>query len=183
MSRCQFQGCPVTAVRAANRSICDRIRLNTDAVGAREDWVEFEVHANSPATNSIRLESAGRLTANTRRVRMVTLDGYCRENGIRHIDLLKIDTEGFEPYVLQGAAEMLTAGRVSLILLENCPALLLKARTSPYDLYNWISKLGYQPRALTPAGEPGEVLSAENLASIDWADILSVPSESTARLH
>ena len=40
-------------------------------------------------------------------VEVTTLDLFCREHGIEEIDLLKIDVEGAELQVLQGAREML----------------------------------------------------------------------------
>jgi FkbM family methyltransferase len=45
-------------------------------------------------------------------------DTFCQENNIQHIDLLKIDTEGFELEVLYGALEMIQKGAISLILCE-----------------------------------------------------------------
>lgn len=33
-----------------------------------------------------------------------TLDSFCKEQGIHHVDLLKIDVEGFESSVLKGGA-------------------------------------------------------------------------------
>lgn len=47
-----------------------------------------------------------------------TLDIYCRENNIHHIDLLKIDTEGYELNVLQGGENLLTEKRISFIYCE-----------------------------------------------------------------
>jgi hypothetical protein len=51
-------------------------------------------------------------------VQIDTIDLYCSRNEIRKIDLLKIDTEGFEIEVLKGAHEMLSQGKVSLIYCE-----------------------------------------------------------------
>ncbi len=53
-------------------------------------------------------------------VRVLTLDAYCRETlepGER-IDLLKVDTEGFEVPVLHGAAGLLAARRVDFVYAE-----------------------------------------------------------------
>lgn len=47
------------------------------------------------------------LTHESRTVKTVTLDKYCADNGIEHIDLLKIDAEGFDYNVLKGAKKML----------------------------------------------------------------------------
>ncbi|HXJ03142.1 MAG TPA: FkbM family methyltransferase [Micropepsaceae bacterium] len=51
-------------------------------------------------------------------VPVATLDDYCRDRGIGHIHFLKIDTEGFERFVLEGASECLQQGRVDIIQLE-----------------------------------------------------------------
>ncbi len=45
-----------------------------------------------------------------RTVPVVALDQYCQERGISRVDLLKIDVEGFELQVLQGARGLLAAG-------------------------------------------------------------------------
>jgi FkbM family methyltransferase len=47
-----------------------------------------------------------------------TLDNYCNTNQITKIDLLKIDTEGFELNVLKGAKEMMKQGKISFIYCE-----------------------------------------------------------------
>ncbi len=53
--------------------------------------------------------------------KILTLDGYCHDNEIDRVDLLKIDTQGFELEVLGGATEMLKRGGIHLIYLElNC---------------------------------------------------------------
>jgi len=47
-----------------------------------------------------------------------TLDSFCSENQIEKIDLLKIDTEGFDLYVLKGARHMLEKRQVNFIFIE-----------------------------------------------------------------
>jgi FkbM family methyltransferase len=51
-------------------------------------------------------------------VRIATLDSYCRDQGIPHIDFLKIDVEGYELEVLKGAAESLRLGHVAVVQFE-----------------------------------------------------------------
>jgi FkbM family methyltransferase len=47
-----------------------------------------------------------------------TLSAYCREKGIDRIDVLKIDTEGHDFAVLQGAEEMLATGAIRFVYVE-----------------------------------------------------------------
>lgn len=47
-----------------------------------------------------------------------TLDHFCAEHAITHIDLLKIDTQGYELSVLRGGLSLFAAGHVSAVLLE-----------------------------------------------------------------
>lgn len=47
-----------------------------------------------------------------------TIDEFCEANGIDHIDLLKIDTEGHEWEVLIGAKRMVEEDRIHLIQFE-----------------------------------------------------------------
>ena len=47
-----------------------------------------------------------------------TGDVFCAEHGIRKIDLLKIDVEGAESFVLHGLGKMLAANRISIIQFE-----------------------------------------------------------------
>lgn len=51
-------------------------------------------------------------------IRMDTIDRYCRQHGIDQIDLLKIDTEGYELNVLRGATEMLQRHRIAFVYCE-----------------------------------------------------------------
>jgi FkbM family methyltransferase len=47
-----------------------------------------------------------------------TVDNFCRQEGIDHIDFIKIDTEGNEYKVLKGSSEMLTNGKIQFIQFE-----------------------------------------------------------------
>lgn len=64
----------------------------------------------------IRLHGGGEPVAHA--VRCVTLDGFAAERGIERISLLKIDTEGFDLAVLQGAQGLLRARRIGMIHFE-----------------------------------------------------------------
>ena len=71
---------------------------------------------------------APQLTTDTRRhaeqrsvefeAELTTLDAFCRAEGIEAIDFLKIDVEGAEHRVLEGAVETLAQRRVKLLQFE-----------------------------------------------------------------
>jgi FkbM family methyltransferase len=61
--------------------------------------------------SSIRYEQV--LQVNT-----TTVDRYCQENSIDHIDLLKVDTEGHDLRVIEGAQQNLKSGRVGVLQFE-----------------------------------------------------------------
>ena len=47
-----------------------------------------------------------------------TLDSFCSEQRVGHINLLKIDAEGFDLNVLEGARELLSGQQVDIFLFE-----------------------------------------------------------------
>jgi FkbM family methyltransferase len=49
---------------------------------------------------------------------MTSLDAYTAKQGVRHIDFLKVDVEGSEDRVFEGAQELLARGAVGCILFE-----------------------------------------------------------------
>jgi FkbM family methyltransferase len=69
-------------------------------------------------------------------VPVVTVDALATARGIDRIDLLKIDVEGFEPDVLDGAHDLLAAGRIDRVVFEFSPAFYRArkiAQTAPID--------------------------------------------------
>jgi FkbM family methyltransferase len=157
-------------------SPCTRrtVMLNRIAVGPRNGVADLQLDPESPATNHVYLEGAER-ECPVQRVPMTTLDRYCDENGIEQIDFLKIDTEGFEPYVLEGAQHCLRNGRIPMILLEVCPSLLERAGSSVTALYDRLLGSGYWPHELKSNGQPGGALSVKRLEKIRLDDIVAVP--------
>lgn len=51
-------------------------------------------------------------------VPVATLDGFCAEHGIERIDVLKVDTEGFDSVVLEGARDLLARRAIRFVYTE-----------------------------------------------------------------
>jgi FkbM family methyltransferase len=51
-------------------------------------------------------------------IKVEKLNDFVKEHGVNKIDLLKIDTEGYEVEVLKGATELLKSGKVAAIICE-----------------------------------------------------------------
>lgn len=51
-------------------------------------------------------------------IKCVSLDYYCKINNIKNIDILKIDTQGFEKEVIKGAKQLLKKQRIKIIIIE-----------------------------------------------------------------
>ena len=84
---------------------------------------EVVLHGDAPGSsmaslNADSLAVVGRTAAYSSRVRLRTVADVCDELSIERVDLLKIDVEGTELDVLQGARPMLEEGRVGLIQFE-----------------------------------------------------------------
>ena len=68
--------------------------------------------------DSLYIRGIGVSAVETREVAVTSVDDYCRARNIQHIDFLKIDVQGFEPKVLEGAAEMLARHAIGAIQTE-----------------------------------------------------------------
>ncbi len=56
--------------------------------------------------------------SNTEEIEIKTVDSFCASNDIKHLHYLKIDVEGHELKVLEGAAQMLAADAIDYIQFE-----------------------------------------------------------------
>jgi FkbM family methyltransferase len=72
-----------------------------------------------------------------------TLDAFCVAESIDHIDLLKIDTQGTEYAVFEGAADILSRREVGVILFEMITATTYERQRLPSDYFKLLESKGY----------------------------------------
>ena len=75
-------------------------------------------------------------------VETTTIDAYCRENNILHIDFLKIDVEGFEFFVIKGAEDMVSRGAIDYVQFEFSGA-TIESRTFLKDFLRFFNEYEY----------------------------------------
>ncbi len=91
------------------------------AFGEKSGLVDFYQYFESKMSGLSQIEDSTRSRAkpvDVIKVRCETIDAFCSERGIEVIDLLKIDTEGHDLQVIQGAGRMLQDGRIKFICSE-----------------------------------------------------------------
>lgn len=71
------------------------------------------------------------------------LDDYCKEKKIQRIDLLKIDVQGFEDIVLEGAKNLIKSRRIKKIILEIVLANHYERSCNFYKIEKLLIKHGY----------------------------------------
>jgi len=95
-------------VKSFHCALGEETRTQTMYFQEDPQWNSLASSVNKPRAESERGET----------VQVITLDGFLSDHGINTIDLLKIDTEGYELAVLKGAKRSFKVGRVALVLAE-----------------------------------------------------------------
>jgi FkbM family methyltransferase len=85
-------------------------------------------------------------------VPMIRLDDYACEADVDRIDVLKVDVEGHEPFVLEGAGRLIEDRRIGHVLCELNDGQLGLKGWSRERLIDWMADRGYQARALPQVG-------------------------------
>lgn len=89
------------------------------ALGDRAGEQRIKLFSDYSVLNSLRTDLMNHdENAKEEIIRIDTLDAYCVRHEIKQIDLLKIDTEGYELSVLKGAENMLNQRKISFVYCE-----------------------------------------------------------------
>ena len=109
------------------------IFLNNFALGDKIEEKEFNVTAKTGnssfnkinlGTDWLKLRSKQYNTSeegyvtSVQKVNVIKLDDYCKDKNINVIDLLKIDTQGYEDKVLEGSLNSIKQNKIKAIVTE-----------------------------------------------------------------
>lgn len=128
-----------------------RVRRHRLCLSGRTGTATMKCNA-STATNSL-LETdcrasdtwgEGLLDTNARiEVTTKTLDAFCIDQSIDRVDLLKIDTQGAEYNVLEGAADILSRRAVTVLVFELITATTYEQQRLPSEYFALLESRGY----------------------------------------
>jgi FkbM family methyltransferase len=120
------------------------VQTFSHALGAERGTHEFYFGSveRSDVASLIRTPAAAK--SRTIVVDSVRLDDFCRERGIRRVDLLKMDIEGGEGYAIEGMREGIAEGLYRCVLLELHPQALVQLSIGPSDILDVFQSAGYR---------------------------------------
>jgi FkbM family methyltransferase len=112
---------PFEELKNKVRQFSGRSTLENKGVGSENKnlIIHFNPNASAHASFSEEVKKVSYVSNEMKQeVEVVTLDRYCVENSIEHIDFIKIDTEGFESEVFLGAQRVFKELKPKFIQME-----------------------------------------------------------------
>ena len=150
------------------------VSVHAKALGATRGHASlFLVEGIEDGSNSLRSPIGCRNTR-TVDVDVISLDEFIQENGISAVDFIKMDVEGAELSVLQGASRLLSSFVRPLILAE-----ISDLRTQPWgyqarEILEFLEQKGFH--WFQPVGQ-GELYPADRTLNSYDHNLIAVPSE------
>lgn len=126
-----------------------KVIANNCAVGKAPGEVTLHLHKNKTVLNSLLPLHDETLLLEKKMVQIDTTDRYAATKNISHIDFMKIDVEGYEFFVLEGARELLKKKAIDLIQFEFSGA-SAEARTFLKDFIDLLKTHGYSLYRVKP---------------------------------
>ncbi len=96
-----------------------------------------------------------------------TIDGFCEQRGIKHVDVVKIDIEGLEVPAFRGAERLLKDQAIDVILSEFRIVSSFEGGTTLFSLGEFLAKYGYLVFGFY-------TLMYEPNLRLDWGDVVFV---------
>ncbi len=125
-----------------NPELQARTQLFPFALGEKDQKEVAFIHPRKDNQGMMRVKGEGMEDEVYAKVKMRSLDSLLEEKGVKHIDFIKIDVEGYELNVLKGAKKSLLKYRPHLFI-ELDDSNLKAQGDSAKALLGWLEELGY----------------------------------------
>ena len=144
-----------------------KLFLNNVGVGDEKVYKNFNMNAKKntssfiniiPNTTWVKERSKTlnvddyKFTVKEQDTKIITLDDYANEKNLTSIDILKIDTQGFEDKVLLGAQNLLKNYRIKLIQLELIFSEIYEKTLNIYDVEKTLIPNNYKLFGISNSG-------------------------------
>lgn len=134
----------------------DSVKIKLNNLGLGKSVGEYTLYSNEQGSGLASLTKRKLDHFNidfscSEKIQITSLDNYCMENGVKHIHLLKIDVEGHELDVLNGASKMFADQSIDIVSFEfgGCN---IDTRTFFQDFYYFFNEKKMQLFRITPSG-------------------------------
>jgi FkbM family methyltransferase len=124
----------------------NNITLNHCAMGDKIEEKTFYVNSKTKNSSFLKLNETNKIDSLKKEIQINvnTVDNYIKQNNIKHIDYLKIDTQGYEEEVLKGSIETLKSGIVKYIEVEIILSDYYEKTTNFYNMEKILLPLNYK---------------------------------------
>lgn len=129
----------------------ENVEVYNYGMGALSEMRSFRNYRNSLLSSFLDLSASDqnpfRQTglSNEETVRVETVDRFLESQGIERLNLLKLDTQGFEMEVLRGAESSLKARQIDFVQLEINFMSLYEGQATAIELISCLSEAGFVP--------------------------------------
>jgi len=182
-----FEPCPSARARLLERAFPSSVSVHPVGLSSTARQASMHVHGEARGTNSLYdrqgleagwgIESSGA----TEVVALETIDGFRREHRIERVDFVKIDTEGHEVDVLEGAGESLREGALRIVQFEY-GGTYIDSRRLLKDVFDLTSPLDYTIFLVAPDGLVAYPRYDQRLENFQYKNFVLLHEEEIPRI-
>lgn len=145
-----FEPCRATFAMLQKKNFPENVVLNDFGLSSASGKQAFFVFGSGHGQNSLYLRH-NKSPQTMQEICLLRIDDYCSRQEIHRIDFLKIDVEGHEFEVIQGAEEMLKTGKIQVIQFEYGEN-YIEANVLLKDIIYFMGKFRYTLHKIMPFG-------------------------------
>lgn len=135
------------------------INLNSFGLGEKNGYLEFNSYIETGKSSFYKLNldtefikykanvsgvDQKEFLDSTYQKEIMTIDNYCEKNSILKIDILKIDTQGYEENIINGANKMIKNNLIDVIYLEIIFSSVYQKNFNIFDIEKILIPNGYK---------------------------------------
>lgn len=155
-------------INVNNNEVVNLVECFNAGVADRNGELDFVVNINDNSDNMLKKINAISVPKDQeiRTIDVYSLDEFVEERNIAKVDLIKIDTQGAEGLVLEGACEVIARDNPTLIVEA------VEGQDYSEDVVRKLNSFGYKIYGITELGQLCDFRSKE--AFVSW-DCIAIP--------